>query len=201
MRRILMILLVVVTFFSVFPQQSHAFDRVFLQAYGSQLVNMDAANFFYEQKQLTKMKGAFMFTVGVGAESFVWKEHLAFGVEGNAGYHWGYQNQSFWEFSTGIYLRLYNPWSKRFFPSFAFGDGVSVTTEIPKYEVKYGTGDTKNPMQSEVLNFLFAEVEVGRYENVSLFYRLHHRCTVFGLIGADVSGGINFHSVGLRYTF
>lgn len=142
-----------------------------------------------------------MVTAGLGAESFVWKRHLAFGVEGNYSYHWGYQNQNFSEFSTGIYLRLYNPWSSRFFPSVAFGDGISVTTEVPKYEKKYGTADPKNPMDSNVLNFLFVDVELGRYEDVSLFYRIHHRCTVFGSIGAEVPGGINFHSVGLRYTF
>lgn len=187
--------------FGAQAQQAQAFDRVFVQAYASQLVNMDLGNFLYDQKQLGKMKGGFMVTGGIGAESFVWKKHLAFGVEGNASYHWGYQNQSFGEFSTGIYLRLYNPWSTRFFPSVAFGDGVSVTTQIPKYEVKYGTGNDKHPMESEVLNFLFVDIEVGRYENVSLFYRVHHRCTVFGSIGSDVPGGINFHSIGLRYDF
>lgn len=194
-------------FFCVFfvllgiSQKTYAFDRVFAQVYAGQLVNMDLGNFLYDQKQLGKMKGGFMLTAGAGAESFVWKDHLAFGVEGNISYHWGYQNQEFPEFSAGIYLRLYNPWSTRFLPSVAFGDGLSVTTQVPKYEKKYGTGNPDHPMDSEVLNFLFVDVELGRYEDVSLFYRVHHRCTVFGTIGSDLPGGINFHSMGLRYTF
>lgn len=203
MRRLCQVLLLVlICFYVACPQNAHAFDRVFAQLYAGQLVNMDLGNFLYDQKQLGKMKGGFMLTAGAGAESFVWGQRLAFGFEGNVSYHWGYQNQNFGEFSTGIYLRLYNPWSSRFFPSVAFGDGVSIATVVPKYEKKYGTADPKDhPMASEVLNFLFVDIEVGKFDNMTLFYRVHHRCTVFGSIGSELPGGINFHSVGLRYDF
>lgn len=183
------------------PIRAVAVDRVFVQAYTGQLVNMDLGNFLYDQKQLGKIKGGYMLTAGTGMEAFIWQNHLAFGLEGNISYHWGYNSQQFAEFSSGIYLRLYNPWSTRFLPSVAFGDGISIATQVPEYEKKYGTGDPKKPMKSEVLNFLFIDVELGRYEQMAFFYRVHHRCTVFGSMGSPLPGGINFHSVGVRYDF
>lgn len=200
MRQIFFVIIVCYLFLGP-AHPAKALDRVFAHAYWGHLVNMDLVNYVDDQKQLAKLKGGFMVTGGAGMESFIWRKHLAFGLEGNVSYHWGYQAQEFTEFSSGIYLRLYNPWSSRVLPSIALGDGISVATRVPKYEKKYGTANTRQPMNSEVLNYLFVDVELGRYEQVVFFYRVHHRCTVFGSVGSQLPGGINFHSVGLRYNF
>lgn len=177
------------------------FDRTFVHIYGSQLANMEMGDFLWAQRNLTKMQPEFMLTVGGGAEKNL-GGGFALGFEGNVSLHTGEEEPVFTEFSLGLTLRYYLPWGPTVLPSIAVGDGLSFTSIVPDYERRFGTGDPQKPMDSPWLNFLFVELEVLRVDQLSLFYRVHHRCTIFGLIGdSGLPGGINFHSVGLRYTF
>lgn len=177
-------------------------DRAFVHVYASQMANMDMGDFLYAQNNLTKVMRDYMVTVGFGGEKNIWGG-FALGAEANASLHWGQERDDtpFGEFSAGLYLRYYFPWSKTFLPSVAFGDGVSYTGIIPNYEKRFGTGDEKERMESNWLNYLFVELELLSVKDVSLFYRVHHRCTIFGIVGSELPGGINFHSIGLRYSF
>lgn len=177
-------------------------DRTFIQVYAGQMANMDMGDFLYAQNNLTKVMQDYMVTVGFGGEKHIWGG-FSLGAEANVSLHWGYErdDETFGEFSTGLYLRYYFPWSKNILPSVAFGDGISYTGIIPNYEKRFGTGDLKERMESQWLNYLFVELELLSVKDIALFYRVHHRCTVFGLVGSELPGGINFHSIGLRYSF
>lgn len=177
-------------------------DRTFVHVYASQMANMDMGDFLYAQNNLTKVMQDYMVTVGFGGERHIWGG-FSLGAEANIGLHWGYERDDtpFTEVSAGLYLRYYFPWSTTYVPSVTFGDGFSYTGVIANYEKRFGTGDLKERMESQWLNYLFVEVEMLNINDVSLFYRVHHRCTIFGLVGSDLPGGINFHSIGLRYSF
>lgn len=177
-------------------------DRTFIHVYASQMANMDMGDFLYAQNNLTKVMQDYMVTMGFGGEKHIWGG-FSLGAEANVGLHWGYERDDtpFAELSAGLYLRYYFPWSKTYLPSVAFGDGVSYNGLVPKYEKRFGTGDLEKTMESQWLNFLFVELELLNVRDVSLFYRVHHRCTIFGLVGSELPGGINFHSIGLRYSF
>lgn len=177
-------------------------DRTFVHVYASQMANMDMGDFLYAQNNLTKVMQDYMVTIGLGGEKHIWGG-FSLGAEANFSWHWGYERDDdpFGEISAGLYLRYYFPWSKTFLPSVAFGDGFSYTGIIPNYEKRYGTGDEKERMESQWLNYLFLEFELLNVKDIALFYRVHHRCTIFGLVGSELPGGINFHSIGLRYSF
>ncbi len=120
-------------------------------------------------------------------------------VEGTSALHWGTWDteQTFMEFAASLNIRWHRfPWNKYVLTTAGFGEGVSVTTELPSYE------DRINNKTAHFLNFLMFDITFAlpEYPNVALLLRLHHRSGIFGLI-SGVRGGSDFFTAGLKYTF
>ena len=77
----------------------------------------------------------------------------------------------------------------------AFGIGPSVSTKVPQVEKDRGDGEAKSTL-------IYWKIEIGHdlaNDQSSLFFRLHHRSSGFGLLGD--SGSSNALVVGLRNEF
>jgi hypothetical protein len=131
--------------------------------------------------------------LGVGREVYRWEKHFSLELEGQLAHHFGeHQNvsQNFEEFVAALNLRYRNlPWDKYLPTTFAVGDGLSYTTE------KLSGEESRN-----LLNYLMFEVTASlpQYRAISLVYRVHHRSGIFGALG---TGGSNYYTLGLRYSF
>ena len=79
--------------------------------------------------------------------------------------------------------------------SISFGNGLSLTTEEPKYEKE----TTLNGQTSNLLYYLMldADFDLPYTEKWQIVLRVHHRSGVFGLID-NVDGGSNYVGLGLR---
>ena len=77
--------------------------------------------------------------------------------------------------------------------SLSFGIGPSVSTRVPQIERNRGDGEAKNTL-------VYWKIEIGHDladdRNSSVFFRLHHRSSGFGLVGN--SGSSNALVVGFR---
>ncbi len=131
--------------------------------------------------------------LGVGRELYRWEKHFSLELEGQLAHHFGGDPQvslPFEEFVASLNLRYRNlPWDKYLPTTFAVGDGFSYATE------KLSNEESRN-----LLNYLMFEVTAGlpQYRAISLVYRIHHRSGIFGGIG---TGGSNYYTLGLRYSF
>jgi hypothetical protein len=190
-------------FFAMFPSmKSHAFDKTFIHGYYGQVADMSLQNFFESPGRVTDFKGAHMLSLGYGGENFYWDDRLSVGGELNGSYHWGYEHQELGEIAAALFLRWYKfPWQTRILKSITLGDGLSLVTDYPEYEIDLGGGKGINAMKEKWLNYLFIEVAFGVSERFDFFLRLHHRCTAWGFIGSPDDGGVTFPSLGLRYSF
>ena len=124
---------------------------------------------------------------------------LKFEIEGTTALHWGtwHSDHVFVEFAASFNIRWHQfPWNKYVLTTAGFGEGVSFATEKPSYETEI------NNMTSQWLNFLMFDMTFALpdYPNWALQLRLHHRSGIFGLIN-NISGGANFFTAGLKYTF
>lgn len=131
--------------------------------------------------------------LGVGREIYRENRHFSLELEGILAHHFGEHknvSQHFEEIVAVLNLRYRNlPWDKYLSTTFAVGDGFSYATQ------RLYTEESKN-----LLNYLMFEatVRLPRYPDVGLVYRIHHRSGIFGVIG---TGGSNYYTLGLRYSF
>lgn len=128
-----------------------------------------------------------------------WLEPLILEAEGIGAYHWGSwpEAQDHGEFVAALNLRwTHFPWKRYLLTTVAFGEGLSYATALPEYEVKIINNS------NQLLNYLMLEATFAHPDlpAVALMFRWHHRSGIFGLIN-DVSGGANFFTTGLRYSF
>jgi hypothetical protein len=91
------------------------------------------------------------------------------------------------------------PWNDVVKTTIALAEGASLATSVEREERRESVpGHTG----SVVLNFFspeitFAPPSVSAYE---LFFRLHHRSGIFGLIN-NVEGGAQYETIGIRVHF
>ncbi len=95
------------------------------------------------------------------------------------------------------------PWNKYVNTYISFGEGVSYATEQPPCETDYHAmnhGFDYNA--SQTLNYLMLDIgfSLPKFPDYAVFYRIHHRSGIYGLI-KDVQGGSNFVGFGLRRRF
>ncbi len=124
---------------------------------------------------------------------------LKFEVEGMGIYHFGHwpEDQFFAETVGFMALRWHKfPWERHLLTTVGFGEGLSYASEEPSYEIEF------NNKTANLLNYLMWDITLAHPDLPELAFvlRLHHRSGVFGLI-EDVSGGSNFFTMGLKYTF
>lgn len=101
------------------------------------------------------------------------------------------------EYTAAFFFRWSDfPWNNVVDTSFAFGDGLSYTTSIPRFESE------EDKRAAKLLNFLAIEstFSLPEYKNWQAVIRVHHRSGVFGLF-SGVRGASNAWALGLRYKF
>ncbi len=97
-------------------------------------------------------------------------------------------SQEFYEGVIGIGARLWiRPWL-----NIAFIEGISYNTSESKFEL------TNRNRQSQLLNYIGAEIEAFVTNNTSIVGRIHHRSGAFGTF-SGVEGGSNAYLLGFRY--
>ena len=134
--------------------------------------------------------------IGVAAlarEFWRYEDYISFEAEGQLGKFFGKEHQGQ---ITGLVIArwLKFPWDKYVDTSFAVGDGLSYNTEVSQVE----KDDDENA--GRWLNYLLFELTLGlpQYPRWDFVYRVHHRSSVRGLIGA---GGSNYPTIGFKYAF
>lgn len=124
-----------------------------------------------------------------------YKKTIDFEVEGQVVKHFGKQDHM--EFNGVFVARwLPFPWDKYLDTTLAVGEGLSLATETPKFEIE------NHEHASSFLNYLLIELafSLPRHPNWSFVTRIHHRSGAFGLFD-DVRGASNAVGIGLRYSF
>ena len=136
---------------------------------------------------------------------------------GNPGWDWkdGYsyesQNSGYnrhEEFNAAFVLRWRKfPWNKTIMTTFGVGDGISYATEKPPVEkdphgVLHGEEHSRWET-AQTLNYLLFDITFAlpKAPEYSLFFRIHHRSGIFGLVNGIDRGGTNFLCVGIRCQF
>ncbi|PZQ97863.1 MAG: hypothetical protein DI533_11990 [Cereibacter sphaeroides] len=108
--------------------------------------------------------------------------------------HWG--SQDLFELDLPVTARYQFPKRILGLNTFAFGIGPSYATEPPPVEQQRGKGGSENTL-------IYWKIEIGHdlttLPGASVFARLHHRSSGFGLMGE--SGSMNAVVVGFRQAF
>jgi len=166
-------------------------SKWFLTVYGGAHAQDDLQDVVIFQPKFED--NAYIGVVALARELWHYKKYLSFELEGQVAKHFNKDTQ--WEFVGVLIARWhYFPWNKYVDTSFAVGDGVSYYTEISEVE----TEDDEDAQRA--LNYLLFEVALGlpEYPRWDLVFRIHHRSSVFGLVGA---GGSNFVCGGIKFGF
>ncbi len=130
-------------------------------------------------------------------EREIWRFRNLFGfeLEGQVVRHFDEMNH--WEFN-GLLIGRWRwfPWDRYLDTSFAMGDGISYATGVPKVEKR------EDPNAGRYLNYLMFELTFGlpQYPKWDMLFRIHHRSSIRGTIGARDAGS-NFFCTGIRYNF
>jgi hypothetical protein len=141
-----------------------------------------------------------MIALSVSRRIGQWGRHLTWEVEGLFAEHFGKSGSyryNYEEMAAFIVLRYHTfPWNRYVRTSFAMGEGISYTTQVPYHE-QYKAGDDG---YHRFLNYLMAELTFGvpSVPSLNLVYRIHHRSGIYGLIGDQ---GSNYYCIGVRFSF
>lgn len=107
--------------------------------------------------------------------------------------------QTHWEFNAVLIHRWTRfPWNRWVRTSMAIGDGLSYATTVPRLELE----SPSNEGAARLLNYVVLELGLAPPEaqRWSIIGRIHHRSGVYGLF-ADVDGGSNVMSLGMKYRY
>jgi len=138
---------------------------------------------------------AYIGVVALAREIWHYKKYLSFELEGQVAKH--FNRDTHWEFVGALVGRWnYFPWDKYVDTSLAVGDGISYYTEVSEVE----EDDDDDEDAQRALNYLLIEVALGlpKYPKWDLVFRIHHRSSVFGLVG---EGGSSFVCAGIKFGF
>ena len=163
----------------------------FLTIYGAAHAQDDIGDVFALKPKFED--NAYVGVVALARQFWHYKKYISLEAEGQIGKHFNTDDQ--WEFVGLIIGRWHEfPWDKWVDTSFAVGDGISYYTEISNVE-KEDDEDAQH-----ALNYLLFELALGlpQYPKWDLVLRIHHRSSVFGLVGA---AGSNFVCGGIKYSF
>ena len=125
---------------------------------------------------------------------------LQYGFEIDVSKHYGsiQQIEELVAFYFIKYAGLLNP---KFFMNvdITFGEGLSYTFGEPTFD---DDAFDEPGVKYDLLNHFLLDFDVylNEYDHVKLFFRVHHRCGIYGLI-APSNVGSSFWGTGLRYLF
>ena len=138
--------------------------------------------------------GNYLSVVALAREIYRYKQWVSVELEGQAGKHFG-QDNDHWEFVGAVLGRWHPfPWDTYIDTSFALGAGLSYYSEISETE-----SQTENHPE-RLLGYLAFELTFGlpQYPRWDLMFRVHHRSGAKEIIGEGVS---NYLCVGLKFAF
>ena len=132
--------------------------------------------------------------LSVSKEFAQWLKHMRWEGELQVIKHFGEQDH--WEFVGSVNLRWVTfPWNSYVPTTFAFGEGLSMATDIPDLERR----DPSNSEPAALLNYILLELTFALPNSSwSVVARVHHRSGVWGLFGHS---GSNVLAAGIRYRF
>jgi len=174
-------------------QDSIARYKSFLTLYTGVAVQKDIGDVFLLRPKFED--SAYVGVVALAHQFWHYEKYISLEVEGQIGKHFNTDDQ--WEFVGLISARWHEfPWNDHVNTSVAVGEGISYYTEVSNLEKK----DEENAQN--VLNYLMFELVLGlpQYPKWNLVLRIHHRSSVFGLVGPSGSGS-NFIGGGIKYSF
>ncbi len=163
----------------------------FVTAYGGAHAQDDIGDVFSFQARFED--NAYIAVLALAREFWHYKNYLSFELEGQVGKH--FNKDTHWEFVGVLIGRWhYFPWNKWVNTTFAVGDGISYYTDVSEVE------EEDDDDAQRTLNYLLFELTLGlpEYQRWDLVFRIHHRSSVFGLVGA---GGSNFVTGGFKFAF
>jgi hypothetical protein len=176
-------------------EKSGADDGYFLSLYGGQASD---TQFNAIIRGMVEYKDYYLIAGTLSKELMVYKDRVGIEVEGQVVKH--IEGQEHWEFNPVLTLRwLPFPWDNKIDTSFAWGNGLSYATEEPRFEIEESsrTDETSQWLYYFMMEMAFVLPEVS---NWSIFSRIHHRSSVFGIIDGLFTGS-NFVTFGVRYYF
>lgn len=115
------------------------------------------------------------------------------GFEAQLNHHFGKDTYQELAFPATIRFRPRSPWV-RSFDSFAFGVGLSFTSETPQVEI-----DRRGSSQRTLVYLLYEAAFAVGDTGDALYFRLHHRSDGYGLFAKD--SGSNAFALGYRKSF
>ena len=136
---------------------------------------------------------AYIGVLALARELWHYKNYLSLELEGQVGKH--FNRDTHWEFVGVLIGRWHHfPWNHYVNTSLAVGDGISYYTEVSEVE------EDDDDDAQRALNYLLLELTLGlpKYPKWDFVVRVHHRSSVFGLVGA---GGSNFVCGGFKFAF
>ena len=143
--------------------------------------------------QWEDVEDTYIVVAALAREFWRYKQWISFELEGQVGKFFGDEHQ--WQFN-GLLIGRWNyfPWDKYIDTSFGFGEGLSYNTEVSDIE------EEDDEDAGKWLNYILVELTFGlpKYPRWDLVYRVHHRSSVKGIIGA---GGSNYVTLGFKYAF
>ncbi|MEJ2661506.1 MAG: hypothetical protein P8Z73_12390 [Desulfobacteraceae bacterium] len=173
---------------------SHATGKWFASVYAGQYSNT-ALNEIIRLN--TDFERSQVYVLSLGKELGIYKDVLGYEIEGQVAWHSGMQHHE--EVNCAFTLRwLPFFWDKYLDTSFAFGNGLSFATADPELEIREGDENKTNALLWYIL--VETAFSLPQQPQWSLFVRIHHRSSVFGLID-NITTGSNFVGLGLRYKF
>jgi hypothetical protein len=173
---------------------SAAQDKWFLSVYGGQV--SDTA--FNEVIRFnTKFEDYYLAAFALGKEIGCYRDTINFEVEGQIVKH--LKGKEHEEFNAVFILRwLPFPWDEYIDSSIAFGNGISYATRDPEFEIN--EADDNITTQTQYYLMLELAFALPKLSVWSIFVRVHHRSSLFGLIDGAFAGS-NYVCMGVRYSF
>lgn len=177
--------------FLIYASNVSAEERWYMSFYAGQSNHKKYIDYY---KLKAAPEDSYIFVLGAGKQIFRLTRHITIDAEVLLGQHSGKQTNQ--EFAFALLLRSRFNISDDVNLGITFGDGLSYASTTPKIETD-NSEDT-----SRLLNLLLTEITVGIPKSkIDVFFRIHHRSGIFGLINGIEKGGSNFHTIGVRYFF
>ncbi|MBP7284013.1 MAG: hypothetical protein KBA66_20680 [Leptospiraceae bacterium] len=193
-------------FVPIFSESVKRDNKVNFLFYGGKYTETDLLPILFSQK--TDYRDSYIGVLGLNYPLLYKIRFLDFEAEALFGKHFGIMNH--WESDILMLARISNLF---YLPmSFAFGEGVSLTSQNPTMENKRkgfyldtGLFQFQAIESRNFLNYVMVELDYRVWDtsyNPRIFVRIHHRSGVFGLLcPPDPACGSNFISYGVKFSY
>ncbi len=204
--KILNILFFIILSIPTFAETIRDKKKLNLLVYGGRYTTTDLLPILFRQR--TDYKDSNIGVIGINYPLNYKVRFVDIESEALVGKHFGIMNH--WEADGLMIARLSNLFGLPM--SFAFGEGLSITSQNPILENQKKGFNFKNGMLEKqgiesrnILNYLMVEADYRVWDDPSnprIFMRIHHRSGVFGFYcPPDPACGSNFISYGFKMSY